>query len=360
MDTDLQPEYYRDTSPQTAVKDTEDTIAHIKALDPKYALISPIITPRFAPSCSDELLSSLGKLAKTEDLPIQTHISENRNEIALVSSLFPAHDHYAGVYDAHGLLTPRTVLAHGVHLSKDERALVKERGSSVSHCPVSNSSLSSGICRVRRLLDEGVKIGLGTDVSGGYAASVLAAAREAGIVSRILAGQVGWVEDEGEEIGRVEAKQTPNTATTSDTMANDKEQASAQASEQRERIKLSPEECLYLATVGGARCLNLETKIGTFEVGKEFDAQIVEVEQITLPSIDQSGEGGGGAQKDRADAGVGTGGIADEVSLAKEDQGLVQLWGNESWSDRIAKWVFCGDDRNTRRVYVKGRLVHER
>ncbi len=295
MDSDLHPSYYRDASPSTAIADTRATIDHIASIDPSNSLITPIITPRFAPSCTSRLLSELGALHKETNLPIQTHISENPSEIALVAKLFPNGISYAHVYDTHGLLTPRTVLAHAVHLTPDERILIKSRGSKISHCPVSNTSISSGLCPVRTLLDDGIDVGLGTDVSGGYSASILVAAREAAMVSRTIA-------------------------------------ALAAEDEDKDRQKLSVEECLYLTTRGGAKCLGLEGKVGAFEVGMRWDAQMVE-----LASADESfGEG-----------------------VSVEDGGLVELWGGETWDEKVAKWMFCGDDRNTKKVWVNGRLVHE-
>ena len=270
-----------------------------------------------------------------------TFINDTTNvskaEIALVKSLFPNHDSYTHVYDSASLLTPRTVLAHGVHLTPPERVLIKARGSSVSHCPVSNSALSSGLCRVRTLLDDEIEVGLGTDVSGGYSPSVLAACREAGVTGRVLAG-VGWeCEDTEEGAG----KKMPTQ-------------------HERDRSKLSPEECLYLATRGGARCLGLGDKIGAFEVGMEFDAQEVGVEVVQgesgLPLLASAIKGGesGDTLVDK-ESGQVIEGDEDEKHWSN-----VQLWTNESWSDRMAKWVFGGDDRNTERVYVRGREVWAR
>ena len=296
MDSDLHPEYYRDSSPSTAVADTRATIDHIASIDPSNTLITPIITPRFAPSCTSSMLSELGSLHKETNHPIQTHVSENPSEIALVAKLFPDNISYSHVYDTHGLLTPRTVLAHGVHLTPDERILIKHRGSKVSHCPVSNTSISSGLCPVRTLLDDGIDVGLGTDVSGGYSASILVAAREAAMVSRTIAALTPEDED-------------------------------------KDRQKLSVEECLYLATRGGAKCLGLEKKVGAFEVGMCWDAQLVQ-----LASVDDG----------------------NFESQHTEEEGLVELWGGETWDEKVAKWVFCGDDRNTKRVWVNGRLVYKR
>ncbi len=147
-----------------------------------------VITPRFAPSCTAELLGRLGRLAAETGLAVQTHISENVNEVQLVRELFGEHaDSYAGVYDAFGLLTDRTILAHAVHLDEAEAALVAARGAKVSHCPCSNSAITSGAARVRWLLSRGIEVGLGTDMSGGYSPSVLEAARLASLVSRHVA-----------------------------------------------------------------------------------------------------------------------------------------------------------------------------
>lgn len=321
MDTDLNPDYLRDESPEQAVKDTKATITHIDSIDPNHALITPIITPRFVPSCSSPLLSGLGALAKESNLPIQTHLSENTSEIALVRSLFRTHDSYSHVYDTHGLLTPKTVLAHCVHLSPEERMLLKERRSKVSHCPVSNTSISSGLCPVRQLLDDGIEVGLGTDVSGGYSTSILVAAREAAMVSRTLAALKVEEPD-------LENRKLPEAVD---------EVSAKHSTSAKDRKKLSVEECLYLATKGGAKCLGLEAKVGAFEVGMEWDAQFVELDDAA-DEVEAEGEG----------------------SRGRGDTGPVELWGKETWSEKVAKWLFCGDDRNTKKVFVRGRLVHER
>ena len=327
MDNDLNPEYLRDESPKQAVEDTKATIAHIDSIDPTHALVTPIITPRFVPSCSSQLLSGLGALAKETDLPIQTHLSENTSEVALVRKQFPTHDSYSHVYDTHGLLTPKTVLAHCVHLSPEERMLLKERGSKVSHCPVSNTSISSGLCPVRQLLDDGIEVGLGTDVSGGYSCSILVAAREAAMVSRTLAALTA---DEPE----AENKERPGENEGVDAIR------ATHSTSAKDRVKLSVEECLYLATKGGAKCLGLQGKVGGFEVGMEWDAQFVE-----LDAAPADGEEGAAPDDDDGETG---------------DRGPVELWGKETWGEKVAKWLFCGDDRNTKKVFVKGRLVHER
>lgn len=331
MDSDFNPQNYRDASPTSAIEDTRATINHIASIDPSHELLSPIITPRFAPSCSSSLLASLGALAVETKSPIQTHISENPSEIELVAKFFPKYSSYAEVYDAHGLLTPRSVLAHAVHLTQNERNLIRQRGAAVSHCPVSNSAISSGICPVRELLHENIEVGLGTDVSGGWSPSVLVAAREAGMVSRILAA---ISRDSGGRMGGLKNHDVRRTPKQADEPLQSEKKEKTSWEDHCERKKLSVEECLYLATVGGAKCLGLEKKVGRFEVGMQWDAQLVQLEDLRNEPA--------------------------ETFDTTTDQGPVEIWEKETWRDRIAKWLFCGDDRNTRKVYVKGRLVHER
>ncbi|KAF2772839.1 guanine deaminase [Teratosphaeria nubilosa] len=285
----MSPDYYRDASVSDAITSTRQCIDHIQRIDPEASLIIPIITPRFAPSCTHDLLLHLGNLHKETHLPIQTHISENHSEIQLVADLFPNSKHYTDVYDATGLLTPRTILAHAVHLTPDERRLIKSRRAKISHCPASNTAITSGTAKVRTMLDEGLTVGLGTDVSGGHTPSILAECREALYVSRHVAMTEG------------------------------------------DAAKLSPEEALYLATRGGAAVVGLEERIGGFEVGMEWDAQMVSL-----------------------GAGVGDGGELEP------GEGLVEVFGGESWEERVHKWVYTGDDRNTVAVWVRGRLVHSR
>ena len=306
------PDYYRDASPEESLSSTKSVIEYIHTLDPDGKLIKPIITPRFAPTCSRPALTALGTLASSYSPPlhIQTHISENKNEVSLVKELFPESESYAHVYDTYKLLTKRTILAHAVHLSKSERDLIRSRDAKISHCPASNSALGSGIAPVRTFLNEGITVGLGTDVSGGYSASILEAARQACLVSRLL-GHVSDFEGckEGDE-------------------------------------KLSVEESLYLATRGGAAVIDMSEELGGFEEGMIFDAQL-----ICLGGVSGSGEG-------LLDEVIGVNGY--EVKGKRGPAGNVDLFGTESWEEKIQKWVWSGDDRNVKGVWVGGRLVHER
>ncbi|KAJ8107578.1 hypothetical protein OPT61_g8769 [Boeremia exigua] len=155
MNSDLSPEYYRDTSVAQSVADSKASIDYIRSIDPEGAIVRPVVTPRFAPSCTFDCLTSIGQLAQEEDAFIQTHISENKGEIALVQELFPDSKSYTDVYDTHALLTPKTILAHAVHLTPEERKTILARGSSIAHCPCSNTAITSGCAPVRTLLDEG-------------------------------------------------------------------------------------------------------------------------------------------------------------------------------------------------------------
>jgi guanine deaminase len=300
MDT-LSPEYYRDESVESAVRDSKACIDYVRSIDTGGSIVRPIITPRFAPSCTAPCLAGLGKLAQETDAFVQTHVSENTSEIELVKELFPDSISYTHVYEEASLLTPKTILAHAIHLSAEERKLIKQRGSKISHCPASNTALTSGCCPVRELLNEGITIGLGTDVSGGFSPSILEEARHAIWTSRFV------------------AMGTPAAA----------------ASSLNNAAKLSTAEALYLATRGGAAVVGLEDKVGGFEVGKEFDAQM-----IRLGNVPEEGDKDGGFGEDGAG-------------------GPVDLFGFESAEEKVEKWVYSGDDRNCVAVWVRGRLVHK-
>lgn len=125
------------------------------------------VTPRFALSAGPELLAYAGALAQEHALPVQSHLSENPQEVAAVLRRFPDCESYTAVYDRFGLLTPRTVMAHGLHLDASEMALLAERGSGIALCPSSNFFLTSGLVPVRALEAAGLKLGLGSDVGAG-------------------------------------------------------------------------------------------------------------------------------------------------------------------------------------------------
>lgn len=135
--------------------------------------VRPIVTPRFIPSCSHELLTACGEMARRYHLPVQSHLSENHGEIELVKQLEPESQFYGDAYDRYGLFgsTP-TVMAHCVWTAGEELELIRKRGVMVAHCPTSNLNVSSGLAPVRRFLDAGIAVGLGSDVSGGHDFSI--------------------------------------------------------------------------------------------------------------------------------------------------------------------------------------------
>ena len=145
----------------------------VEEFERQDALVRPIVTPRFIPSCSPELLKACGEMARRYKLPVQSHLSENHDEIAWVKELEPESLHYADAYNRYGLLgqTP-TVMAHCVWTDGDELEMLQQQGVMVAHCPTSNFNVASGLAPIRRFLDAGIAVGLGSDVSGGHDFSI--------------------------------------------------------------------------------------------------------------------------------------------------------------------------------------------
>jgi guanine deaminase len=145
----------------------------VKEFERENSRVRPIVTPRFIPSCTPELLQACGEMARRYNLSVQSHLSENHDEIAWVQQLEPESRHYADAYDRYGLLgqTP-TVMAHCVWTDGDELEMLRQRGVMVAHCPTSNFNVASGLAPVRRFLDAGIPVGLGSDVSGGHDFSI--------------------------------------------------------------------------------------------------------------------------------------------------------------------------------------------
>ena len=151
---------------EAAVEGNERLIAEFNQPD---ALVRPIITPRFVPSCTPELLKACGELANKYQMPVQSHLSENTSEIAWVQDLEKESTCYGDAYNRYGLFgqTP-TIMAHCVWTEGEELELMKRQGVMVAHCPTSNLNIASGLAPVRTFLDEGLRIGLGSDISGGH------------------------------------------------------------------------------------------------------------------------------------------------------------------------------------------------
>ena len=145
----------------------------VEEFDREDSRVRPIVTPRFIPSCTPELLTACGEMSRRYNLPVQSHLSENHGEIALVRELEPESRHYADAYDRYGLFgqTP-TVMAHCMWSDGDELELMRQRGVMVAHCPTSNLNLASGMAPIRRFLEAGIPVGLGSDMSGGHDLSI--------------------------------------------------------------------------------------------------------------------------------------------------------------------------------------------
>ena len=152
-----------------------------------YRRTRPIVTPRFVPSCTDGLMEALGQIRKEYGLPVQSHLSENPDEVELVRQLEPEAAFYGDAYDRHGLFgrDGNTVMAHCVYSAPEEIRRIKDNGVWIAHCPSSNMNIASGIAPVRRYLDAGIRVGLGTDVAGGTTESMFRAVTDAIQVSKL-------------------------------------------------------------------------------------------------------------------------------------------------------------------------------
>ncbi len=235
------PDWYRDASAEAGVADTRRFIEAVRALPgAETGLVRPAITPRFIPACTDALLEGLGQLAAETGCHVQTHVSESDWEHDHVRARCGASD--AASLDAFGLLTRRSVLAHGVFLSGSDLNLMAARGAGLAHCPLSNVYFSDAVLPVRKVFARGVNIGLGTDISGGANASLLNSARHAVIASRVLESGVD------PEIARQDRR--------------------------REGARITAAEAFWLATAGGG--IVLDTAIGLFKPGYAFDALVID------------------------------------------------------------------------------------
>ena len=227
-------------------------------------------------------MQALGDQSEEYKTYVQAHMCETHSDIERTLKVHDGFGFYSDMYKANGLLHKRSILAHCIHLQPKDFDNLKATNAGVAHNPNSNTCLRDGECRVRELLDRGIKVGLGTDCSAGYMPSIHDAMRNASNVSRHLA-----------------------------------------LHKSDDRYVLQFGELVCLATLGGAEVVDMQDQIGNFERGKKFDALIVDVEGI----------------------------ISADSSLWEGDED-----GSEAM---VKKWVFLGDDRNIRKVYVDGQLVAE-
>ena len=173
---------------ETTEESISDTLRWLEECK-KFKYTKPMITPRFTPSCTDELMEALGKIASEQNLPIQSHLSENTGEIAWVAELHPDCSQYWQTYKKYGLWNEKTLMAHCVWSDSRERQAMKDAGVTVVHCADSNQNLASGVAPVRQMLTEGLQVVLGSDIAGGDHISmfdVTAASIRASKARRIL------------------------------------------------------------------------------------------------------------------------------------------------------------------------------
>ncbi|MGC9368241.1 MAG: guanine deaminase [Paracoccaceae bacterium] len=227
------PDGLRDT-PQSAY---DDSLALLRRWN-GHDRLTYVITPRFSPTSTPEQLEAMGALwAEHPTCRMQTHLSEQEDEVEWVHDLFPEARDYLDTYERYGLLGPGALFGHAIHLTGRERRVLKESGSSIVHCPTSNTFIGSGLFDMDGLMDEGQRIGLATDTGGGSSFSMLR------------------------------------------TMA-----AAYEIAQLRHRA-LHPAELYWLATEGSARALQLEDRIGNLKPGLEADLVVLDL--ASTPAIAQ-------------------------------------------------------------------------
>jgi len=241
---------------QSCTENVNETVALIEyihqvagqATPEHLPLILPVVTPRFIPTCTPQLLEDLGKVAQRYDCHVQSHISESLDEVAWSKAL-DEQDHGtsrtdAEIFDAHGLLR-KSIMAHGVWLNDDDCELMKERHSSIACCPLSNFFFAHGSLACKCRLQQGMLVGLGTDVAGGYHPQMFHSQRMAVVASKSLDHQ---------------------------TMTGDH--------------SIDYRLTFYLATLGGAKAIHLEDQLGNFGIGKLLDALVLSSNNIYVAEED--------------------------------------------------------------------------
>lgn len=224
-------------SPELLTEDTlkskEDTIEWLEDTKDRYKNIKPILTPRFIPSCTDNLMEEIKQINNIYNIPVQSHLSENKSEIEWVAELHPDTKNYAEAYDKYNLFgkNNKTIMAHCVHCPDDELELIKQNNVVVAHCPQSNANLTSGIAPIKNMLSMGINVGLGSDIAAGSSLSIFRAMSDAVQVSKLRESLTG------------QKNQT-----------------------------LTLTEVFYLGTKGGGKFFG---DVGSFEKGYEFDAVVL-------------------------------------------------------------------------------------
>lgn len=236
------PEFYRDESTEKGLNKTRELIEYIRGMPGNNnGLVKPVVTPRFIPSCTDEMLTGLGEIAKEYDCHVQTHCSQSDKHDAYVIERHGMHDTQS--LHRFGLLTDKTVVAHANFVNEDNMNVIKLAQTGIAHCPMSNFYYSNAVFPARRALDKGLKVGLGSDISAGISPSLLQSCAVAVTASRALEEGVDPTEN-------AEKRGTPGA-----------------------RIDFL--EAFWMATVGGGLSLNLN--VGLLKEGYAFDAMLVDV-----------------------------------------------------------------------------------
>ncbi len=226
---------------ESAEASAQATVQWLAETGKAFSRTKPILTPRFIPSCSDELMERLAAIQKEYNLPVQSHLSENHGEISWVQELVPESRFYGDAYDRVGLFGGNvpTIMAHCVHSGEEETELMKKRGVYIAHCPQSNTNLMSGIAPVRTYLEKEIPMGLGSDVAGGAVLSIFRAMADAIQVSKLRAVLVDH------------------------------------------NLKpLTMAEAFFLGTKGGGSFFG---KVGSFDAGYECDALVLDEGKIPYP-----------------------------------------------------------------------------
>ena len=233
------PDYIREASADVSAKETIQWVEDV--LNRHYKNTYPILTPRFTPSCTDELMTKLKEIQTKYDLPLQSHLSENPGEIEWVRELCPTSEYYGDAYAMFGLFGNdcKTVMAHCVYSDEREIRRMKDNGVFIAHCPESNMNISSGIAPVRTYLEEGMHVGLGSDVAGGATENMFTAMAHA-----IQASKLRW-----------------------------------RLADQSLKPLTAPE-AFYMATKGGGAFFG---KVGSFEPGYELDAVVLDDSRLKHP-----------------------------------------------------------------------------
>lgn len=232
------PDWYRDADAAAGIAASRRSIEEISAIGGD--LVRPVITPRFIPACTDELLAGLGRLAAETGVGIQTHCSESDWQHDLAVDRYGISDTEA--LDRFGLVRPHTILAHGTHLADGDLDLIAGRGAGVAHCPLSNAYFAGAVFPARRAVDRGVHVGLGTDVAGGGRPDLWSQCADAVTASRIRSAGVD---------ARIPAELRGDAGAAIDIVT-----------------------AFWMATKGGADLLDLP--VGLLEVGRSFDAIAVD------------------------------------------------------------------------------------